>query len=161
MRPDFEMKLFAMRAGVVLAVVSLAVGAVSFGGVAAASRQATDAASPNAAYPTWSPDGKQIAFAYTTHQFSPAGRYRIVRTSSTPGGKVHTVLASKGYCCSALQWAPGGHFLFDPSGGLKTVHVQGGKPKRIEFTSCGTGRNSWGCTTRGSSSLRTRSTWGL
>jgi Tol biopolymer transport system component len=59
------------------------------------------------------------------------------------------VLASDGNCCSALLWASGGQLLFNPSGGLKTVPVQGGKPKRIAFLSCGTDRNSWGCATSG------------
>lgn len=136
-----------MRAAALCVVVAVlaAVGAVFISGASAASHRAAR----SAAFPTWSPDGKQIAFAYTTHQFSPAGRYRIVRTSSKPGGKIHTVLASNGECCSALQWEPGGRFLLDPSGGLKTLPVQGGKPKRIEFMSCGTDRNSWGCATAG------------
>ena len=125
--------------------VLAAAGAVFISGASAASHRATQ----SAAFPTWSPDGKQIAFAFTTHNFSPSARYRIVRTSSKQGGKVHTVLSSNGECCSALQWEPGDRFLLDPSGGLKTVPVQGGKPKRIEFMSCGTDRNSWGCSTAG------------
>src|SRR5581483_203 len=40
---------------------------------------------------SWSPDGKQIAVA----SISPVdGGYRIVRTSSRPGGATHTVVGS-------------------------------------------------------------------
>jgi Tol biopolymer transport system component len=131
------------------AVVALAVVAVSAGGAAAASHQATRGAFETAALPTWSPDGRQIAFAYTRHNFSPAARYRIVRTSSKAGGKFHTVLATWGVCCNALQWQPGGRLLLNPSGGLKTVSVRSGKTKRIAFLSCGTDRNPWGCSTAG------------
>ena len=128
-----------------VAVVALSLGALTTGLAAAASHRAKTGAPPSAAFPTWSPDGKQIAFAYLTS----SKRYRIVRTSSKPGGAVDTVLQAKGHCCAQLLWAADGRLLFDPSGGLKSAHVPGGKPARLLLGSCGIQRNSWGCSTLG------------
>lgn len=88
--------------------------------------------------PVWSPDGKQIAFAYTGRD-GRFGPYRIVRRSSTPGGAVHTVLAApfaKLSCCDQMTWVAGGRILVEPSGGLKSVSVHGGKPKPVVFPDC-------------------------
>lgn len=133
-----------MRLGAVflVGVVAFAVGAVSIGGAAAASHRAAKVVLRDAATPTWSPDGKQIAFGYVRYRsvkpkwasgpiLHPVG-YRIVRTSSKPGGAVHSVLdVPHGGCCVQMRWVPGGRILVDPSGGLKSVSVRGGKPTRI------------------------------
>jgi Tol biopolymer transport system component len=128
-----------MRAVAVLIVVAVmpATGAGSLGGAAAAPQRSARAAFPGAAAPSWSPDGKQIAFA-DVHG-AQSGRYRIVHTSSRPGGAVLTVLAaphSTWGCCYQMLWGPGSRILVDPSGGLKAVNVLGGKPKQISFPGC-------------------------
>jgi Tol biopolymer transport system component len=132
-----------MRAAALCVVVAAlaANGAVFIGGASAASHWAPQ----NAAFPTWSADGKQIAFV----ERPSSNRYRIVRTSSNPGGAVETVLRAEGRCCAQLLWAADGQILFDPSGGLKSVHVPGTKPQRVLLGSCGIDRNSWGCSTMG------------
>jgi Tol biopolymer transport system component len=113
-------------------VVVLAAGAGSMGGAAAATHTAAQALAGNANSPNWSPNGKQVAFAYLGDP--AAGRYRIVRESSTPGAAVHTVLAApyaKYGCCDQMRWVTGGRILVDASGGLRSVSVLGGKPNRI------------------------------
>jgi Tol biopolymer transport system component len=136
------MRAFAVFAAVAAVVVG---GAVSMGGAAAASHRATEAALQGAAHPTWSPDGKQIAFASIRYasvknccgappSLYPS-RYRIVRTSSRPGGQVRTVLAGRGFCCVRTQWAVRDRILVIPNVGLESVGVQGGKPKRLSFPS--------------------------
>jgi len=86
----------------------------------------------DASSPSWSPNGKQIAFAYVGITAQP-GPYRIVRTSSRPGGRVHTVLAAPyaKYGIGQLQWATDGRILFLASGVLKSVDLHSGKPKRL------------------------------
>jgi Tol biopolymer transport system component len=126
-------------------VVALVVAATSLSGASAASQQKPRPVA-GALSPSWSPDGRQIAFAsvrYTVVKnccgLPPSlipGRYRIVRTSSKGGRALHTVLASVGYCCSAMEWAAGGRILLNPNVGLKSVGAQGGKPKRLLFPNC-------------------------
>ena len=137
-----------MRVVAVLIVAAgLAAGATSLADSAAASHRATSFSAQNAGLPSWSPDGKQIAFAY----FPSAKRYRIVRTSSKAGKAVHTILAARGDCCRQLQWAADGRILvglyprgtYNPR--LESVGGQSGKPKRIVFSSCGLERcPTWG-----------------
>src|SRR4051794_13989446 len=76
-----------------------AIAARAGGHAAAAPREADKAVSQDAAFPSWSPDGKQIAFVYVRYP----SRYRIVRTSTRPGGgTVHTVFAGRGLCCAQM-----------------------------------------------------------
>jgi Tol biopolymer transport system component len=125
-----------------VALAALALAAVAASATAAA-RPPKHPRPQAAAFPTWSPDGKQFAFVYRIS----SSRYRIVRTSSKSGGAVDTVLRAKGHCCAQLLWAADGRVLFDPSGGLKSVHVPDGKPQRVLLGSCGIDRNPWGCST--------------
>jgi WD40-like Beta Propeller Repeat len=138
-----------MRAAALLTVAlgALAVGAVSMGGAAAASQQQARTVFQVAASPSWSPDGKQVAFAYIWSvpqknccglpQSLQPSRYRIVRRSSRLGGAVRTVLAAKGWCCGDMQWVAGGRLLSIPnSRGLRSMGVAGGKPKPLVFPGC-------------------------
>jgi Tol biopolymer transport system component len=136
------MRAFAV---VIVAVAALSVGATPTDG-ASAGLQKKARAVVGAVSPSWSPDGKQIAFAYVQYvaqknccglppSLQPS-RYRIVRTLSRAGGSVHTVLpAADGFCCTRVQWAAGDRILLNPNIGLKAVGVRGGKPKRL-FPSC-------------------------
>jgi Tol biopolymer transport system component len=121
-------KLAVMRAvSVLIVVAAFAAGAASLIGTAAASHRAAIAASRNATSPSWSPGGKQIVFAYV-------GRgYRIVRTSSRPGGAVRTVYTprSHGDSYDPLGWVAGSRIVFGNYGTLHVVGVRGGKAKRL------------------------------
>jgi len=130
-----------MRVVAVLIVAAgLAAGATALADAAPAHRAARTT-TQSAAFPSWSPDGKQIVFAY----FPSSKRYRIVRTSSKAGKAVHTVLAASGDCCRQLQWAADGRILVGSYPRLESVGVQSGKRKRVVFSSCGLQR----CPTRG------------
>lgn len=133
-----------MRAVAVFVVVGAAVTAAAAlpAGSAVASHRAGRGGALSAVSPSWSPDGKQVAFAY----LPSSRRYRIVRTSSRPGGAVHTVLAAGGHCCEQLQWAADGRILVNPNSRVKSVAVRGGKARRLLFSSC---PNSYGCQTLG------------
>jgi WD40-like Beta Propeller Repeat len=130
----------------IVVVAALAAEASAIRGAVDASHGAAKPAVRGAGFPSWSPDGKHIAFAYIRYASAKSCcgyppdlipmRYRIVRTSSAFGGAVHTVLAASGWCCARVQWAAGGRILLNPNVGLKAVGVQGGKPKRLVFPSC-------------------------
>ena len=128
--------------------VAMLVAGVALNALALTTSSAATTSPRPAFVPTWSPDGKQIAFVVTMHDFSPSARYRIVRTSSRPGGKVHTVLAARGACCAQMEWAADGQILINPASRVKSVRAQGGnpKPKRLFFPACD---NSYGCQTAG------------
>jgi Tol biopolymer transport system component len=137
-----------MRAAVLLIVAmgALAVGAASMGGAAAASQQEARTVFQGAASPSWSPDGKQVAFTYiwSVPQKNCCGlpsslqptRYRIVRTSSRAGAAVHSVVAAKSWCCVQVQWATPSRILAVPNWSLKSVGVQGRTLKRLVLPGC-------------------------
>lgn len=122
-------------------VAALAAVAASTGAAAGASHRVVKDVQEDATAASWSPDGKQIAFAYVPY-VPYSQRYRIVRTSSKPGGAVHTVVAAQGHCCGGLQWTPGGQILFSTGVGLRHVPMLGGKSKRLFFPGC---PNTHGC----------------
>src|SRR5215471_3758395 len=108
----------------------------------------------NASAPSWSPDGKQVAFAYggsgaQLRQGIPSvGAYRIVRTPSRPGGAMHTILGrplAQSGCCGQLTWLRGGRIVFENNKDiLFSVGLHGGKPKPIVLPSCpGGGCGPW------------------
>lgn len=124
-----------MRAVVVsiVFVTALAAWSASIVGSAAASHRGSGYASGNAAFPSWSPDGKQILFTYVG-----ATRTRIVRTSSRPSGAIRTIhTGPHGKHPYAVLWAPGGRIVFRHGINWYSVGVHGGKAKPITFPSCG------------------------
>src|SRR5215467_5554788 len=112
---------------VVVAAVGLAAGSGPMVGAAVGSHRAAASASPNAAYPSWSPDGKQILFGLLRFRHD-----RTVRTSSRPGGATHAVRTGGSYV--PMFWAPGGRIVFgDDQGNWGSVGMRGGKAKPIVF----------------------------
>lgn len=79
--------------------------------------------------PTWSPDGSQIAFAYS----GPRTSYEIVRVAVRRGGAVHSVyrLANPQGCCGPVSWAIGGRILFISSFTLRSVSAKGGQSRAL------------------------------
>ncbi len=110
-------------------------------GDASASHRSAPIIQRDAGSPIWSPDGKQLLFAYIGYASTRYGLYptqlRIVRTSSKPGGRIRTVWReNRDDFLGSMAWAAGGRILFDPDDTLSIVGARGGKAKRIVFPGC-------------------------
>lgn len=124
---------------VIVVLVALAAGAASMAGDAAASHNALPIIARSAAAPTWSPDGKQLAFASLGYASTDSGLYqtqfRIVRTSSKPGGRTRTVTRGGAQFVVTIAWT-GGNLILSDGERLSFVSAHGGKTKRIVFPDC-------------------------
>jgi len=112
-----------------MARAALAVVAVGFlltacGGTSSAAARAT-AQGLEAANPTWSRDGTQIAFAYLG-----GSRGRVEVMSAASGSAKHT-LYSADSCCEPLLWAAAGRIAFVSNFELFGVDRAGGKPAKL------------------------------
>lgn len=76
---------------------------------------------PDAANPTWSPDGTQIAFA---------SGVRLV-TMRADGTAKRTLFSRNDGCCEPILWAAAGRIVFAADYRLESVSAAGGKPKRL------------------------------
>jgi Tol biopolymer transport system component len=84
------------------------------------------ARAPDAANPTWSPDGARIAFAYTG-----PGPGRLTTMRATDGGARHTVFATSDGCCEPILWAASGRIAFVADYRLESVSAKGDRPMRL------------------------------
>ena len=133
-----------MRAASALLVsaVVLSVGGTSVSHAAAASHRIAPALFLSAESPSWSTDGKQIAFTqirYTAGRYGPiAGRYRIARKSSKPGEAIRPLSGwEKGNLpWGSMQWVRGGRIVFSLNSSLLSVTTRGGKPVGVGFPVC-------------------------
>jgi Tol biopolymer transport system component len=78
--------------------------------------------------PAWSPDGTQVAFAY-----SGTSTFRIVTAPVSGGGPIHTVYSGKSGdgCCDPMLWSRAGRILFDSNFTLMSESPHGGKPTTL------------------------------
>ena len=78
--------------------------------------------------PTWSPDGAQVAFAY-----SGTSTFRIVTAPASGGGPIHTVHSGKSVdgCCDPMLWSRAGRILFQSDFSLLSESPSGGKPTTL------------------------------
>ena len=112
-----------MRRGRVLVPLLLTAGAaVSFAG--AVSSASSPAIVTN---PTWSPDGSEVAFAYTS-----STNYRIVIAPAAGAGPIRTLyLATQDGCCDPMLWSAAGRLLYLNNYSLMSLPIRGGKPTKL------------------------------
>lgn len=85
------------------------------------------ASSPlEAANPTWSPDGAQIAFAYVGES-----RQWLEVMRATDGGGKHPAYVSRDGCCEPVLWAAGDRIAFIDNFEVSSVAATGGKPAKL------------------------------
>lgn len=115
-----------MRAVVLIAAVALFAlsGAASAGRASVASQRGTSAYL-GATSPSWSPDGKQIAFV----EYHGLNKSRIVRAPAAGGGAVRTVSAAS--IAGPILWAAGGRIVFLSNFAVRSVPVQGGRAREL------------------------------
>ena len=104
---------------VVLLVVMAAASTALTGGAHAAG-------SLEAANPTWSADGTQIAFAY---EGAPRQWLELMRASD--GGSKHPAFVSRDGCCEPVLWAAGNRIAFIDNFEVSTVAATGGKRVKL------------------------------
>jgi Tol biopolymer transport system component len=78
--------------------------------------------------PTWSPNGKDVAFAYTG-----ASSFRIVKVPVTGKATVHAIYSagiSEG-CCDPMLWSATGRIVFVSNFTLISVPASGGRAMRL------------------------------
>lgn len=115
-------------ARVALAAFSVGFLLTAFGGTSGAAAPAT-AQRLEAANPTWSPDGKRIAFAYLG---APRGRVEVM--SAADGSGKHASYSADS-CCEPVLWAAGNRIAFVSNFELFSVDQGSGKPtKRFSGT---------------------------
>jgi len=98
----------------VAALIVLALAGATAGVGAASSLQAAN--------PSWSPDGTQIAFAYLG---APRQWVEVMRASD--GGGKHPAFVSKDGCCEPVLWAAGNRIAFINNFVVSSVAATGGK----------------------------------
>lgn len=83
-----------------------------------------------AANPTWSADGTQIAFAYVGKPASERRQWlELMRASD--GGDKHPAFVSRDGCCEPVLWAAGDRIAFIDNFQVMSVAATGGKPLRL------------------------------
>jgi hypothetical protein len=80
---------------------------------------------PEAANPSWSPDGGQIAFAYFG---VPLERLEVM---GADGSGKHALYQSRNGCCEPVLWGASGRVVFVDDYRLFTVPESGGRPTEL------------------------------
>ena len=83
------------------------------------------ASTPEAANPTWSPDGAQIAFARLG---VPLGRVEVMNAD---GSGKHALYSSRDGCCEPVLWGASGRIVFVDNFQLFSMLGSGGRQKKL------------------------------